>query len=78
MNKIGNRIKRIERACKERKVEEPFHLMVESTVIGRPDLTIYSEVVIGKGVHKKIGKSYKLVNGEKVFVQHGYQDSLID
>ena len=78
MNKLGNRIKRIERACKEGGVEEPLHLMVESTVRGRPDLTIYSEVLIGKGVHKKIGRSYKLVNGEKVFVEHGPQDSLKD
>ena len=78
MSKIGNRIKRIERACEESGVEEPLHLMVESTVRGRPDLTIYSEVVIGKGIHKKIGKSYNLVNGKKVFVKHGSQDSLED
>ena len=78
MNKIGNRIKRIERACEEGGIEEPLHIMVESCVRGRPELTIYSEVVIGKGIHKKIGKSYKLVNGEKVFVKHGSQDSLED
>ncbi len=78
MNKIGNRIKRIERACEEGGIEESLHIMVESCVRGRPDLTIYSEVLMGKGIHKTIVKPHKLVNGKKVFIKKGYHDSLTD
>lgn len=76
MNKIGNRIKKLEDTSKQKGIDESIHITLERAITGHPELTTYRDIVMGK--NGKVGKTYKLVNGEKVFVNHGCQDSLGD
>ena len=66
MSKLGNRIKKLEDTSKQKGIDESIHITLERAVTGHPELTTYTDIVIGE--NGKVGKTYKLVDGQKVFI----------